>query len=98
MRKYFTVSGKTYSVFTNSNHNWIAIDANLHAYTYRKKPQRNTQDDKIMWHISDDEDYDEPKALRRVVIYEEIKRQMAYIGWTKSLRKLRENRNRTGER
>lgn len=90
--KHFSLRGEIFSVFVRHNHDWIAMDSSNKIYSYSKKPQRNTHDDNIMWHLGDDETGNDIRVFELVAISENAERAMKSVGWTKSLRKLRRNR------
>ena len=86
MRKWFNIDGKRFHVFADSDYKYIAMDSNEDVFIYTKRPQRNTCDDDVMWHVADD---DRGVNLEQVYVSQNAERAMKKVGWRRSLRKLR---------
>jgi hypothetical protein len=89
MRKYFRVGGRRFNVFTNPDHHWIAMDRCEEVYTYALRPQRDTDDEDIMWCCCNNGCINESE-LGQVTISQNAERAMKKVGWRRSLRRLRE--------
>ena len=94
VRKYFTVSNKTYHVFANPDHHWIAINCYGSTYTYQRKPRHSKPDYLKSWTPLDFLDVE----FEPVVLSKRAELAMMSVGWDKSLRRLRKNRGGRGSK